>query len=182
MARASDPSSADQLAMVLLQLRAFGGIPSADANTPWQLQLNVDQIAGADRQEQISSLTGLQETLKAQVEQIDTHLVELEPQILTVQQDKQEADAEEARLNRDLTVAEETYTALARKVEEEKITSQNTGSGVRLASRSAVPRQPVSPSKLINMIAAAGLGFLIAAMAVLIFHSLSEEKETGSDT
>ncbi len=40
----NDPSSADQLAAMLLQLRAFGGLPSADTVTPWQLQVNVDQI------------------------------------------------------------------------------------------------------------------------------------------
>ena len=53
----NDLSSADQLATVLLQLRAFGGIPSADVSTPWQLQLNVDQITGAGRQELVNHIS-----------------------------------------------------------------------------------------------------------------------------
>lgn len=60
-------SSAAQLAAVLLQLRAFGGIPSADMTTPWQLQVNVDQISGTSQEEQITFLTSLQNTLAAQV-------------------------------------------------------------------------------------------------------------------
>ena len=177
-----DPSAADQLAAVLLQLRAFGGVPNADSNTAWQLQVNVDQISAAGRQEQITFLSNLHDALAAQTIQIDTHLAELEPQILKLQQKKQQADIEEGRLSGELALSGETHNALANKVEEEKITSQNTGSGVRLASRSAVPIQPISPNKLINMIAAAGLGFLIAVTVVLVFHSQSEEKKTGSDT
>jgi uncharacterized protein involved in exopolysaccharide biosynthesis len=159
--------SAEQLALVLLQLRTFGGVPSADMTTPWQLQLNVDQMSGTDQQEQIAFLSGLQNTLAAQVKQIDEHLAELEPQILAVQQDKQKVDAEAARLIRNWTVTEETYTTLARKVEEEKITSQNTSSGVRLASRSAVPEASSGQGKLLISAVAMLLGVFLSILVII---------------
>ena len=96
-------------------------------------------MSGADRQEQITFLTDLLNPFAAQVKQINEHLAGMEPRIFAVQHDKQEMDVEGNHLNRNLKVAEETCTALARKVEGEKITSQNTGSGVGLASRSVVP-------------------------------------------
>ena len=159
--------SADQLALVLLQLRAFGGVPSADMTTPWQLQLNVDQMPGTDQQEQIAFLSGLQTAMAAQVKQISEHLAELEPQILTVQQDKQEAATEGARLIRSLDMSKETYMALASKVQEEKITSQNTGSGVRLASKSAVPFSTTGPRKLLIVAVAGFIGMFIAVVVII---------------
>ena len=164
----SNPTSADQLAAVLLQLRAFGGVPSAEVSTPWQLQLNVDQIEAAGRQDQITFLSDLQDSLLAQTDQIDTNLAELEPQILKLQQEKQEADSEEGRLRGSLSLAEETYTALAHKVEEEKITSQNTGSGVRLASRSAVPEAPSGRGKLTIIAVALVLGALLGILVTIV--------------
>lgn len=163
----TDPT-AGQLAAVLLQLRTFGGVPDAEMTTPWQLQVNVDQISGVDKQERITFLSGLQDTLAVQSKQINEHLAELEPQILTLQQDKQEAMAEESLLLRNVTVAEEAYTALARKVEEEKITSQNTSSGVRLASRSAVPNAPVGAPKLLLVIFAGLIGIIFGTIFILL--------------
>jgi uncharacterized protein involved in exopolysaccharide biosynthesis len=163
-----DTPSAEQIALVLLQLRTFGGVPSADITTPWQLQLNVDQLSGMDQQDQIAFLSGLQNTLAAQVKQINEHLAELEPQILAAQQVKQEAVAEGTRLNRNLTVAEETYTALAHKVEEGKITSQSTGSGVRLASRSAVPEAPSGRGTLFILAVAMLLGIFLSVLVIIV--------------
>lgn len=164
----SDPTSADQLAAVLLQLRAFGGVPGANQSNPWQLQLNVDQISAAGRQDQITFLSELHDSLGAQTDQIDTHLAGLEPQILKLQQEKQEADSEEGRLRGGLALAEETYTALAHKVEEEKITSQNTGSGVRLASKSAVPGAPTGRGKLFIIAVAVALGVFLSILAIIV--------------
>ncbi len=84
-----------------------------------------------------------------------------------MQKEKQEGDAEGARLSRDLTVAEETYTALAHKVEEEKITSQNTGSGVRMASKSAVPMNQVNPQTRLIVFIAIGVGLLLGLVIAL---------------
>ena len=158
----------DQLTALLLQVRAFGGSgDGGDTAVPWQIQVDTSQLERISREEQIAGLTGLQAALMAQLAGINAALEELEPQILEIQQQKQEADTESSRLTRNQTVAEETYTALARKVEEERITSQDTGSGVKLVGKTAVPEEPVSPRKLINAIVAGMLGAMVAVIVIL---------------
>ena len=166
----SQPASASQLATILLQLRAFGGGgESDDVTEPWQLQINADQLAGISRQEQIDFLSSFHDVLITKGEQIDKHLTELEPKILDVQKEKQEADAEDLRLNRDFKIAEETYIALAHQVQEERITSTEINSGVRLASRSIAPNAPVGPRKILNVAAAAvGAVFIVLLFIILI--------------
>jgi polysaccharide biosynthesis transport protein len=175
----NEPTTADQLAAILLQLRAFGGIKDGENASPWQLQINIDQLAGIDRQEQIDFLDSLQNTLATQAEQIDGHLTELEPRILEVQEEKQEAMAEESRLNRDLKIAEDTYIALAHQVQEERITSTENNSGVRLASRSIPPNSPISPRKSLNVLAAA-MGAVFIVLLIIILHSWWRSGESPS--
>lgn len=174
-------SVADQLAAILLQLRAFSGISSPETTNSWHLQIDIAQLAAADRQDQIDFLAELQNTLSTQMQQIDSYLEELEPEILAVQQDKQEVSAEESRLNRNLNVVEETYTALARKVEEDKITSQNTNSGVRLASRSAVPESPSGPRKLIVVAGAAFVGASLVTVVIVLLTWWRRNSATAPD-
>lgn len=155
---------ADQLTALFLQLKAFG----ADNVTALQLQVDpAVTLASADRAEQIQFLDGLIETVSAQIAAIDTELGALEPQILALQQQKQETDTESNQLTRNYTVAEETYTALARKVEEERITSQDTSSGVRLASKTAVPGEAASSGRVSSTAVAGILGLGIGALGVL---------------
>lgn len=162
-----DLSSADQLAAVLLQLRAFSGVPAAEVSVPWQLQVNMDQISTASVPEQVKFLASWQELFSEQTAEIDARLMELEPQIFEIQKEKQQADVEEARLTRNYEIAESTYTALANKVQEEQITSQDQNSGVRLASRSAVPSSPESSGRWIIMIIGAVFGGLIAIIWIV---------------
>lgn len=170
--------AADQLSAILLQLRAFSGVSNPEVSTPWQLQVSLDQLERSDRLEQLAFLEQLQGTLNAQVQLIDVQLAELEPQILSLQQEKQKVDAEGANINREFVVAEETYTTLARKVDEERITSQNTGSGVRLASRSAVPEVPNGPRRLVITAAAGFLGAVLATAIVLLKFVRGSAKES----
>ncbi|MGB5057267.1 MAG: Wzz/FepE/Etk N-terminal domain-containing protein [Candidatus Promineifilaceae bacterium] len=175
----TDITAADQLTALFLQLKAFG----ADSVSPMQLQLDPAMTFGAvERAEQIAFLDGLDETLAARIVSIDQELSALEPQILALQQEKQTTDTASNELTRNYSVAVETYTALARKVEEERITSQDTSSGVRLASRTAVPIDTVGPRKLVNAIVAGLLGFMAAVFIVLVrqwWHSNGVESSTA---
>jgi len=152
---------ADQLTSLLLQIKTF--------NAPNALQFQIDSavsLTTESREEQITFLENLITTLEKKSTQIDARLLELEPQILELQKEKQEIDTEGNRLNRDYEVFNETYNALARKVKEERITSQNTNSGVRLASKAVIPDEPASPRKLLNTLAASLLGFTFAVFGV----------------
>ncbi|MBK8985264.1 MAG: hypothetical protein IPM39_04155 [Chloroflexi bacterium] len=161
-ARDAASSYSDQLTALLLQIRAFGGSFNSELAVPWQLQIDANQFASTSRSEQIAFLAGLQTALTAQLAEVETNAAVLEPQILVLQQQKQEMDTENNRLTRNYTLAEETYTALARKVEEERITSQDTNSGVQIASRTAVPEEAARRGQAMNTAVAAALGaFLV---------------------
>lgn len=156
---------ADQLTALLLQIEAFG----ADMTSPLQVDASTTGIlTTADRREQLAALDGLLITLNERLDTTARRLLELEPQLLETQRQLQEIQTEQTRLTRDVEVYTETYTALARKVEEERISSQDLSSGVRLASKAAVPRKPVGPQRLINTAVAAVLGLAVGALGVLV--------------
>lgn len=172
----------DQLAAVLLQMRALGGVPNgAQTSAPWQLQLNLDTLAEAEPAEQRATLVNLREMLVTQSSQIEGRLGEVEPQILAVQGEVEAAKVEEGRLKRDVDVAVETYTTLARTVDEKRITSQDTTSGVKLASRTAVPDKPSSPNIILNALISGIAGLVLATVAVLALYWWRTERDTTRD-
>src|SRR5690606_33023908 len=128
-----------QLTALNLQLRTF----NVQTNAPLQLQVEgTMDLTGENRADQVAFLGGLIDTIAAHAEQIETDLAALEPQLLSLQQQQQEAETQQNRLTRAYTKAEETYTALARNVESERLSAEDTTAGVRLASNSAVPEEP----------------------------------------
>ena len=165
----SDQASIDQLASLVLQIRALGGVPgSIETTMPWQIQLNVDGQSDLSAEEQRAIISNLHDMLFAQSKQIEERLEELEPQLLSVQQQKQEANAEENRLGRDYELSDETYTALARTVDEKRITSQDTTSGVKLVSRTAVPENPAGPRRILIAAGASLLGIALATGGIVL--------------
>jgi uncharacterized protein involved in exopolysaccharide biosynthesis len=167
---ASTPSNINELASLLLQVRALGGVAnSVESTMPWQIQLNVGSQAGlAEPADQQAVLSDLKETLQAQSKQLETRLGDLEPQLFSVQQEWQEANAEYLRLTRNFTVAEETYTTLARTVDEKRISSQDTTTGLKLASKTAVPEYPSGPRKTVVAIGAGLAGATLAILSILL--------------
>ncbi len=164
-----NPNAAgDQFSTLILKLRAFGGPPGdGEVTFPWHLQVNTDSFANDedDLQEQLLNLQG---SLAVQVEQTSAALTEIEPKILAVQREKQEANATESLMLRQVELAEDTQTALARTVEEKRITSQDADTGVSLVSRSAVPAFPLADRQLISVLAAVAGATLFAALIIIL--------------
>ena len=163
------PVAVERLASILLQVRALGGVSAPDV-TPLQIQLNVDGQPEADGAGNSETIIQLRDMLLAQSSQIEERLISLEPQILALQQEKYEIEVVNNRLNRDLEVAEETYTTLARTVDEKRITSEDTTSGVKLASRTAVPERPSSPNVILNAIVAGMAGIFLSALVIILMQ------------
>ena len=158
-------SVADQITVLFLEMKAF----NVETAVPLQLQFDTTQmLTQQSKQEQIQFLDNLLETLAEQLSGIDEAVATLEPQILVLQKEEQETETGNGRVTRNFKIAEDTYTILARKVEEERITSQDSSSGVRMASETAVPQFPVSPRRLLNTLTAAVLGLAIAALGVFV--------------
>ena len=175
----------DQFTMLILKLRAFGGVPgNSEETVPWQLQVTTNNLEAENTTRTLQQVRSLQDTLQFQADQTENALAEIEPKILAIQQERQLANAREALMLRGVQVAEDTHTALARTVEEKQITSQDVNAGVRLVSRSAVPESPVGPRKTINSLAAAlGVIFLTVLVIVIVIWWREEDEPAAlSDT
>jgi succinoglycan biosynthesis transport protein ExoP len=173
-------ASSDQFTALLLKIRAFGGPPeNSESSLPWQLQVSSDTLSANGGEDLEGQIRNLQTSLEIQSEQINASLAKIEPQLLAVQQEKQEANSREALLIRNTEVAQDAYTVLALAVEEKRITSQNTIAGVNLASRSAVPTSPTGPRKSTNALAVT-VGVIILSIVVVILITWWSSTENSS--
>ncbi len=153
----------DQFTALILKLRAFGGSTSAGSATlPWQLQISSGEATGEVDATLVQQITELRAALEIQAEQAETALAEIEPQLLAVQREREEANATQSQLRRDIDLAIETQTTLARTVEEKRITSADMNTNATVASLSAVPTSPTGPRQLFNALAAfVGVALLV---------------------
>jgi uncharacterized protein involved in exopolysaccharide biosynthesis len=159
----------DQITALIMKLRALGDPSTNDgeATANW-LQLSIDTSDSDEGVEPKQQLLSLQAILVIQAQQTAEALAEIEPQILVIQQEAQAAITTQTLLERDIELATDTYTALARTVEEKRITSQASNAWVRLVSRSATPTVPVGQHKSRNALAAAvGIAF-ISTLVILV--------------
>jgi len=156
----------DQLTLLSIQLKAF----SLEGYIPFLLTNEVGgPLTVQDRQRQITALEQLNQTLAGLNAETVQALATLEPQLLEVQRQREEADRESRRLTRERDVAVETYTSLARRVDEERVTSQDTSIGVTLVSAAGRPFHPAPSGAVRNTALGLMLGALIgAAVAVAV--------------
>lgn len=143
--------------------------------TPLQVQLALESPTDLSDVENRETILQLRDMLMAQGSQIEERLTSLEPQILSLQREKYQLEVLNNRLNRDLEVAEETYTTLARTVDEKRITSEDTTSGIKLASRTAVPERPSSPNVVVNSIIAGVVGIFLSIVAIIMMQWWRDE-------
>lgn len=164
----SSTTVADQLTALFFQLKVFNVSASAEAVVP--IQLNVDsatQLTTSSRSEQIAFLDDLLVSVNDRKDAIANALAALEPEILALQGERQQLQAEANQLNRNLAVAEETYTTLARKVDEERISAEGQANNLRLASNAAVPDRPTN-STFTAVILAAVIGVMVSVGVVFV--------------
>ncbi|MCB0028020.1 MAG: hypothetical protein KDE28_08955 [Anaerolineales bacterium] len=158
------PSYADQVTLLMLQLRVYGSDPGGSL----QFQLGAEAPGDIQPAELPTEITELLTAVDSKEAALLTALTAIEPALLNRQAERQALEAEELILRNDVTVAEETVRALALKVEEEKIVTQDATKGVRLASLAGVPGAPAGPSRLLLSLLAAVLGGGLAAGMVLL--------------
>jgi succinoglycan biosynthesis transport protein ExoP len=173
---ATNPSAlADRLTALFLQIKAY----KAQATVPIQLQFsNPDAVASASVGQQIAFLDSLSSSMQAQLTDMDARLKQLEPQVLTLQQQLQQSAAEKDRLTRTRDVARQTYMTLAQKVAETRIAAQNGNGAVQLASRAAPPQEPIGPRKALNTVLGGIAGLILGIIAVFSVAWLRESRTT----
>lgn len=173
-------TTADQLTALFLQLRTFD--VSFLSSSPLQISLD-ETLTGANRQDHLTFLNKLLVILEVKSEQTTQLLEALEPEILSLQEQKQEAEGEQRILLRQLSSAEETYTALFRRVIEERISVEEPVNTVQLISEPTLPTKPVDTNRLINTVIAGAFTFLAASFLVLgqVWWQHSVKKHIGAD-
>ncbi len=168
---------ADQMSALFLELRVFNG----GGNYPLQLQLS-DPVTFSDASlsEQKQTLRAILDIIDSRLEELDTELQALEPQILATQGELHETQLERARLEREVSLARDTYTALAHKVDEVSIVTQDSVGQVRIASTALPPVKPASPRKLLNIVIGGMLGAMVSMGGALALEWWREEEPQES--
>lgn len=169
-----------QFSVLLLQNRAYSEV-TLDGMTPannLQVQLTNSLEGAPTVQNQVQQLEALENVIEEQLTNLNQQISDLEPQITNTQRELQVALAEKDDLTRNLNVAQETYTTLARKVEETRIASQDTSGAVRLASYSLANDEPAGIGRLIITAAAGAAGFFISVVVILMIAWWRTPEET----
>lgn len=156
---------ADELSALYLQVDAL----NSQTVVPIQLQVgSTGSLAGRTADEQAALLETLIKTLQDKLVEIQQRVVALQPDILALQKEQQAAQTDLDRLTRDRDVTRDTYLALTRKLDESRVAAQDTTGGVQLASLAAVPTEPVTPRKGLNVIFGGVLGLLIGIILAVV--------------
>lgn len=155
---------ADRLTALFLQLQAFGG----DLTTAQiQLQLGTDsEIENLDRAAQLALLEDLQTVLATQQSTLETELAQLETTTVELQGRLATLLSEENRLIRERDIAAETYTAISRKVEEERISAQDTSNLVELIGKPVLLDKPIEDSRLLTTAGGAMSGVIFSLIII----------------
>jgi uncharacterized protein involved in exopolysaccharide biosynthesis len=150
------------------------------SDLPLQIQIT-DRASLGERQvdEQIAFLASLVDVLEAKLVTLEADAEALRPGMLVLQAQLQQAQTEDDRLSRAQSVAQETYMTLSRKVAETRISAQDETGDVRLASRAAVPTDPVSPRKALNTVIGGALGLIAGISGAFAVAYWRQGKETS---
>jgi capsular polysaccharide biosynthesis protein/chaperonin cofactor prefoldin len=165
---ASAPASlGNDLTALLLEIQGL----SRNTELPLQLQIaGGGSLSNRTVKEQADALSDLITALEIRLAEIGEQEVTLTAEIPPLQEALQQATTEKERLTREWEVADGTFTTLANKVEEARISAQDETGEVRLASQASEPTRPVSPNKLMNIAAAAFLGVFLGILAALFIE------------
>lgn len=163
---ASAPVSlADQLTVLGLQQRVFNVVQEPIV----QLQIvDLQGVGEGQRAEQLEQVDGLITVLSEALQANEQLLRELEPEVLILQEQIEEAMSENLRLTQNRDIALETHRSLALKVEEEKITSQSESRGIRIASAAGVPTDESGLGALFMAVIAAAFTVFLAVVGIVV--------------
>lgn len=160
-------SLADDLTSLFLQIKAF----NVQAIAPIQLQIDDPAVfQSKSRAEQVAFLDSLLATLEARSAEIEGRRAQLEPEILALQGQLQQITAEGTRLTLARTLAEDTYSTLAQKLEESRIGAQQENGMLAVGSYATRPAEPVGPSKVQNTVIGAAAGLLVGLGLAIVLE------------
>ena len=139
-----------QLAPITLQIAAASGTTAA----------TTDQSQFLDSLE--AAIAEIQPAISEQ-------LAVMEPRILALQREREALNNRANRLASDRELAMETYKTLSRKLDEERLTTNDYSVGFRQVSRAAVPEAPVGTNQILLALAGAAFGAILASLIIILY-------------
>lgn len=113
--------------------------------------------------------------------QLESEVELIEPEILSLQQEQEKIFAELFRLHKELDISRQTVLILASKVEEERITSNDSSVGFRVLSNAAIPMvadsRNIALITLMALVAGASLG-----TGIVVWLAWREQKNISAQT
>ncbi len=165
---ANEPVSlADSLTALFLQIKAY------NVHNAVPIQLQVDDgsaLSDLSTEEQVAFLDDLVDTLEEKSSEIDTHLAELEPQILALQKQIEEIKAEKLRLDGARDLASEAHLVLTRKLAEARVAAQEENGILHVISYAYPPGRPSGPQTLQNTFLAGLVGGMLGVGVVFFLE------------
>ncbi len=156
----------DQLTALSLQLQSFQNTVTTQPTSSFQLNIGADsQLTTTQRGEQLQRLDALRVAFQNALTAREQQLINLQPSIFALQAEKQQIFNEGERLMNRRSIAMETYSTLARKVDEERVATRETVA--RLASRAAEPERPERVNPLVLFPLAAAVAILLSLAVVI---------------
>ena len=118
--------------------------------------------------ELLKLLDDLSTVLEGKARAADARASAAQPQLLDLQRQVQQSQAQTDRATLERDVARESYLAIARKVEESRITAAGEGDQFSVASQAMAPGAPVGQNASRNVAMAGLLGAIAGAILALV--------------
>ena len=162
----------DDLTALLLTMQSLVSTSNSVQSivTPVDLQIQVQgtSLSNASVDDQVRYIEALVDSLNTQRLDLKNEAAKLQDSIYDLQGQLEQAEAERVRLEMERNIAQETFQALARKVQELSLSAQDQETVARVASRAMLPTEPVGPRTKFNIALGGTLGLLLGLVLVFV--------------
>lgn len=166
----------DDLSALLLQVASLSGAPGSTAAMPLQLQIQGDaSLSDKTVAEQMALLDDLVAALNEKNADLDALIATVQPDLLALQEQLEQASTEETRLAEERAIARELYRSLNLKLEEARIAAQTNGREVQVAARALPPASPSGPRKMMMVGVAGALGLMLGVFGAFAVNFMRAE-------
>ncbi|MBI4057054.1 MAG: hypothetical protein HY399_05840 [Elusimicrobia bacterium] len=150
----NDSVETNNLSIALLKADIFSNISSNN------LQLRVDSLPSATTKgKQLEDLQALIDVMTNRLKNKDQNILN---QMAFLQAELEKTNTKKEDLKRMSDLATQTYQTLLQKTEELQVTTQTRTREVVLASPAPLPSEPIPTHKVLKMVVAALLGFIVS--------------------
>ncbi len=157
---------ADQLAALTVQLHAYETSPATPVAPQFQLNIGTDaQLTTSQRADQLQQLEALRVSVEAALANSRAQQETLAAPIFALQTEKQQLFNEGERLLNTRAIAQETQLTIARKLDEERVATEDTVA--RVASKASVPLKPTRPG-LFGLVSLFSIAALLPVVAYIV--------------